>query len=82
MKRKTLNISISAHIVALLCLVPIILFSSCGSLLRAPSFTLQEEVVRIPLRIENNRFYSYVVVESDTVRMLIDGAMRSFFNYE
>ena len=87
MKRKTLNITISARIVAFLCFVPIILLPSCGSLLRNTSstafFTLQEEVVRIPLRIENNRFYSYVVVESDTVRMFIDtGATRSSFNYE
>ena len=79
MKRKTF-ISISAHIVAL---VSVILFSSCRSQLRPPSVTLKEEVVRIPMRIASQRFFSYVVVESDTVRMLIDtGSTGSSFNYE
>ena len=80
---KTLTISIFAHIVVFMCIVSVILFSSCRSQLRVPSFILQEEVVRIPLRIENERFFSYVVVESDTVRMIIDtGSTMSLFNYE
>ena len=50
---------------------------------RTTTFTMDEEVVRVPLVLKNNRYYTYVVVENDTVRMLIDtGATGSFFNYE
>ena len=47
------------------------------------SFSLKEEVVRIPLVIENRRFYSYVMVENDTIRMMIDtGSTHSLLNHE
>ena len=49
---------------------------------RTPIFTLKEEVIRMPLIIEINRYHTYVVVENDTVRMIIDtGAPKSLFNY-
>ena len=42
------------------------------------SFDLEQEVIRIPLIIERGRYYSYVVVDGDSIRMWIDTGAGSF----
>lgn len=83
MKRKLLKILIIGCLSLPIVLIAIVLGFFSTFQLRGVSFTLEKDAVRIPLIIERERYYTYVVVENDTIRMLIDtGATGSFFSYE
>ena len=82
MEQKTRTIKFE-NVFLILCISYALILLSVRFILYPQTFLMEQEVVRIPLIIENGRYFTYVEVESDTIRMIIDtGTSRSLLSDE